>query len=189
MGMDFVCYIGHQLSKNDLIQMSEQLNKGSFKYISAFIEDLLKYNPDDVNQKWEANTEVLGDELCLYGPCCLKFTFSEQVCKIDHFTRWLTFILNDSETDFRGHLRNVAYELTRYFHSTFAIYVPDSGVKESAIMDFFWDDENKSIDYMKEWLLTNCGEPKREIEDIFQDGGDYWESDGYFIDYFKDYTE
>jgi hypothetical protein len=189
MGMDFTCYIGHNLNQNDLILMSQQLNSGNFKYISAFIEELLKYNPDDVDKKWDVNWDNIGGTSRLNGPCGLSFTFSEHVCMMEHYTRWLTFILNDLEVNFRGHFRNIAYELSRYFESLFAIYVPDNAAKESAIMDFIWDDENRSIDYIKEWLKTNCGDPKHKIEDIYRDCGGYWKSDGYFIDYFNDYNE
>ncbi|MBB3069441.1 hypothetical protein FHS14_002431 [Paenibacillus baekrokdamisoli] len=96
-------------------------------------------------------------------------------------------MLNDLEFDFRSHLRNVSYELTRYFNTKFAIYVPDSSKKESAIMDFLWEDENKSIEFMKKWLLEKCGSPKDEIDSIYVDYEDSWESEGYFIDYFIDY--
>ncbi|MBW7473604.1 hypothetical protein K0T92_02445 [Paenibacillus oenotherae] len=189
MGMNFTCYIGHKLNGNDLSRMSNALNSGNFKSVSAFIEEILPYNPEDVNKKWKTEFDSIGGTVCLNGPCGLSFTFSEHVCMIDHYTRWITFILNDLEVNFRAHFRNIAYELSRYFESSFSIYVPDNATKESAILDFIWDDENRSIDYIKDWLLTKCGDPKLNIEDIYKDCGDYWESDGYFIDYFKDYTQ
>jgi hypothetical protein len=43
--------------------MSQQLNSGNFKYISAFIEELLKYNPDDVDKKWDVNWDNIGEHL------------------------------------------------------------------------------------------------------------------------------
>ena len=65
--------------------------------------------------------------------------------------------------------------------------MPDSASKESGIMDFLWDDENKSIEVMKEWLLKQCGNPKDNINSIYVEYEDYWESEGYFIDYFNDF--
>ncbi|MEK3884907.1 hypothetical protein [Paenibacillus sp. PL2-23] len=67
------------------------------------------------------------------------------------------------------------------------IYVPDSGAIESGIMDFIWNDENKDIEFIKDWLLTRCGPPNRIIKDIYQQSKDSWTSKGYYIDDFKDF--
>ncbi|MNE96167.1 hypothetical protein D3C80_1943370 [compost metagenome] len=76
-----------------------------------------------------------------------------------------------------------------YFSSDYAIYVPDSGSRESGVLDFIWDDENdenKDIEHIKNWLLSRCGAPKEKISDIYKEHEDYWDSEGYYVDYFKD---
>lgn len=74
-----------------------------------------------------------------------------------------------------------------HMKSTFVIYVPDNAVRESAIMDFLWEDENRDILFMKDWLLNNCGSPRGSIFEIYKKYEGYWESDGYYIDKFEDF--
>ncbi|ANF97835.1 hypothetical protein [Paenibacillus bovis] len=91
------------------------------------------------------------------------------------------------DKDIQYALRKVCYELMQTMKSSFVIYVPDNAARESAIMDFLWDDENRDILFMKNWLLNHCGLPKNSIEEIYIQCEHYWESDGYFIDEFKDF--
>ncbi|WP_144266470.1 hypothetical protein [Paenibacillus curdlanolyticus] len=86
-------------------------------------------------------------------------------------------------------MRQVSFDLARYFSSAYAIYVPDNGFREADIIDFIWEDENKDIEIIKNWLLTRCGAPKGKISDIATEYEDYWEYDGYFIDYFGDFNK
>ncbi|WP_337100111.1 hypothetical protein [Paenibacillus sp. YIM B09110] len=187
MGMNFHAYLSHSLNQQDLLNYCNELNCKNHKFIETFIEELLPYNPEDINKEWKLRFDDFNGTYELDGPCGLGFTFSEKVCMVSHYTRWLTFLLNDLDFDFQKQLRNVSYELMNKMESDYVIYVPDSGAIESAIMDFMWEDENKDIEYMKDWLLRKCGEPKEHIIDIYNDLGDSWDSKGYYIDLFTDY--
>ncbi|MDQ0059994.1 hypothetical protein [Paenibacillus harenae] len=187
MGMDFCAYLGHSLDLSGIKNLCNDLNNNALKFTASFIGDLIEFNPNDVGKEWRIQYDSIGGTTELSGPCGLQFTFSEKVCVVSHYTRWLTFLLNDLEIDFQTHLRKVSYEIMSYFNSVFVIYVPDSGAKESGIMDFIWDDENKDIYYIKDWLVRKCGEPKKQIRDIYKDVDDTtWESEGYYIDYIND---
>jgi hypothetical protein len=158
-------------------------NIDHFRYIKKFIEDLLEYNPEDTDIQWRLIPDHIGGTMEVVGPCGITLTFLEKICYFHHYIRWRNFLL-DSEIQLK--LREVCYELMQTMKSQFVIYVPDNAVKESAILDFLWEDENKDIFFMRDWLLNNCGPPKNSIKEIYKEYEDYWESDGYFIDEYKD---
>ncbi|WP_148933722.1 hypothetical protein [Paenibacillus methanolicus] len=122
MGRDFTAYLGHSLKENEIFEFINVLNTGELKATNEFIQQFLPYNPEDKDFKWKVNTFRLGGTISLDGPCGLKFTFSEHVCMVRHYTRWLTFLLNDLEFDIRTTLRNMIRELAGYFGSSFSIY-------------------------------------------------------------------
>lgn len=184
MGRNFTAYLGHRLKETEIFEMEYHLNSGALRSISDFIDLLLPYNSDEKQVVWKAYKDDVGGTVVLDGPCGITLTFSKHVCRLGHYTRWITFLLNDLEIDFRNSLRNICRELSEYLKSTFALYVPDSGAKESAIMDFMWGDENKPIEYMREWLLDRCGPPADNIEAIYKEFEDHIETDGYYIDEF-----
>ncbi|MFB9324684.1 hypothetical protein ACFFSY_01865 [Paenibacillus aurantiacus] len=143
---------------------------------------LLPYNPKDTGKQWKVRPGI-GGTVEIDGPCGVDFSFSEKVCYFHHNIRWRNFLLDEK---LQHYLRKVTLDLAKYFSSSYAIYAPDSGFKESAILDFIWEDENKDIDYIKNWLLERCGTPKSNIIDIYKEYDDYWDSEGYFVDYFND---
>ncbi|RDU35814.1 hypothetical protein DRW41_16920 [Neobacillus piezotolerans] len=89
----------------------------------------------------------------LNGVCQLFF---QNRC-ISHPIRWIHFLLDDK---IQKHLRELSFELINFLNSSLVIYVPDNAVKESDIIDFIWDDENRDIEYIQKWLLTECGSTK-----------------------------
>jgi hypothetical protein len=186
MGLDFTAYLGHQLDENEIYRLSHDLSAEKLKEIDLFVNRLYQYNPEDVGRYWRVNLKGLGGTTNLIGPCGMHFTFSEKVCYFHHYIRWQTFLLNE---DIQLQLRKVTYDLAKYFNSSYAIYVPDSGTLESSITDFIWEDENKDIAYIKEWLHKNCGEPKENIHSIYKKYGTSWASKGYFVDYFHDFVD
>ncbi|OWR27270.1 hypothetical protein CDO73_23810 [Saccharibacillus sp. O23] len=189
MGMDFTAYIGHSLTKYEIDKMCFDLNNNQLSHVDKFIKELRKVNSNDKQETWSIRVDEFGGTLELSGPYHLEFTFSEKVCMVSHYTRWITFLINDLEIDFQTHLRNISIELMEYFDAPYAIYCPDSAARESGIMDFLWEDENRDIDYIKEWLLRNCGEPKNTIKEIYKELDDCWKSDGYYIELRKSYIE
>lgn len=186
--MDFTAYMSHSLTKPQIIQLSNELNRdiAQFSLIHNFINELLPFNAKDDNNKWRINLDHLGGTIRLNGPCGVSLTLSEKVCYIHHYFRWRNFLLDN---EIQHLLRTVSYGFMKIFNSQFVIYVPDSSTIESAIMDFIWEDENKDINFIREWLLINCGPPKNNIKDICKDFETYWESEGYYIDFFKDFEE
>jgi hypothetical protein len=186
MGRDFTAYLGHSLKENEIFEFMNILNTSDLKAINDFIKQFLPYNPNDKELTWKVKEFRLEGTISLDGPCGLAFIFSEHVCMVRHYTRWLTFLLNDLEFDIRTPLRNMTRELAGYFGSAFAIYAPDSGARESGIMDFMWEDENKDIDCMRNWLLQNCGPPADSIQTIYKEFEDHIQTDGYYIDVFED---
>ncbi|TYP67391.1 hypothetical protein [Paenibacillus methanolicus] len=186
MGRDFTSYLGHSLQENEIFEFMNVLNTGELKATNEFIQQFLPYNPEDKDLTWKVDTFRLGGTISLDGPCGLGFTFSEHVCMVRHYTRWLTFLLNDLEFDIRTPLRNMIRELAWCLGSRFAIYAPDSGARESGIMDFMWEDENEDIECMRNWLLQNCGPPAGSIQAIYKEFEDHIQTDGYYIDVFDD---
>lgn len=112
-----------------------------------------------MGKPWRVH-DGIGGTVEISGPCGMDFTFSEKVCYFHHYIRWRSFLLDE---DLQLYFRKVTFDLASYFSSTYAIYVPDNGSKESGILDFIWEDENKDIDYIKNWLLERCGTPKAKI--------------------------
>lgn len=182
MGVDFTAYLGHKLNSDDIQILCNKLNSRALKHIGDFHSYLLPHNPKDEGKMWKV-VEGTGGTLEIDGPCGLDFTFSEKVCYFHHFIRWSRFLL---EEEIQLYLRKVTYDLACYFSSDYAIYVPDSGSQESAVLDFIWDDENRDIEHIKNWLLARCGSPKEKISDIYKEYEDYWDSEGYYVDYFGD---
>jgi hypothetical protein len=100
--------------------------------------------------------------------------------------RWQHFLSNN---DVQIEIREITFELLNYLNSPFAIYVPDNGYRESSILDFIWKEdgvERQDIHFIQNWLLNKCGPPKNYIKDIYMEIEDYWDSEGYYIDDFKD---
>jgi hypothetical protein len=157
-----------------------------FPSISEFIDALLPFNPKDSERKWNVSFDDIGGTNHLSGPCGISLTLSEKVCYFHHYLRWRQFLVDNEIQDL---LRKVSYGLMKIFYSSYVIYVPDNAARESAIMDFIWEEENKDIGYIREWLLENCGLPKKKINEIYKEYEDYWDSEGYFIDYFTDIEE
>lgn len=176
MGMNFTAYIGHQLDQNQIYRMCHALTANSFLYINNWIEEIDAVHPEHKPVFWQVNSKGIGGTVEIYGPYGFDFTFSEKVCYFHHYIRWSTFLESDN---FQKKLRLITYELTNYFQSNYAIYVPDNATKESSILDFIWDDENRSIEYITSWLQSECGNPKDTLNELIND-------DGYYIDYFED---
>ncbi|MFD1736840.1 hypothetical protein ACFSCX_09695 [Bacillus salitolerans] len=177
MGMCFEAYVGHRLNEDDINRFCDELNSNKFKSINRFVNTYCSFN----------NTRVVPDQLVdtidLIGPNIISFMFSEKVCRIHSYIRWWEFLI---EEEIQKHLRKVSFEIMNYFNSSFVIYVPDTGALESYLIDFMWKDENKDVNYMRNWLQENCGPPKTRIMDIYKQFDKYWGSDGYFIDVFPD---
>ncbi|MFC3802611.1 hypothetical protein [Cohnella sp. GCM10012308] len=150
--------------------------------VCEFVTYLLPHNPEDAGLLWIIRDGTDGT-LEIDGPCGVLLTFSEKICYFHHYIRWSNFLLNEK---IQSYIRKLVYDLARFLTAQYAVYVPDSGAKESSILDFIWDDENKDMDYIRNWLLERCGAPKAKIADIHQQYEDYWESEGYYIDYFDD---
>jgi hypothetical protein len=109
MGMNFHAYLSHSLNQNDLINFCNELKSKNHKLIRSFIDELLPYNSKDLNKEWRLRFDEFDGTFELDGPCGLDFTFSEKVCMVSHYTRWITFLINDLELDFQKHLRNISY--------------------------------------------------------------------------------
>lgn len=186
MGMDFTAYFSHDLSQDQINDLCKRLNcqKDQFPMTNRFVEDLLPHNPKDEIKEWRIDLDRIGGTSELFGPCGLSFTFSEKVCYFHHYIRWRAFLINDS---IQQELRYVCYEFRNSFRSSDVIYAPDNAARESAIMDFIGDDRNVDLSFIKNWLLVNCGPPKQKIKDIYKEYEDYWVSEGYYIDDFKDF--
>ncbi|ULO05367.1 hypothetical protein H1230_19980 [Paenibacillus sp. 19GGS1-52] len=182
MGIDFTAFLGHELNRDEIQILCHALNSRSLNHVDEFITLLLPHNPKDKGKPWTVH-EGIGGTVEINGPCGVQFTFSEKVCYFHHYIRWRSFLLDEK---LQLYLKKVTFDLASYFKSTFAIYVPDSGSKESGILDFIWEDENKDVDYIMKWLLERCGTPKEKIIDIYKEYEDYWDSEGYYIDYFSD---
>jgi len=176
VGKDFTAYLGHNLDENHIYRMCHALNGDQFVAINSFVKELYEFNPNDISLVWKVDSEGIGGTQDIYGPCGFNFTFSEKVCYFHHYIRWDAFLQNE---DFQIKLRKVTYELSQYFQSSFAIYVPDNATKESSIIDFIWDDENRSIEYIVSWLEKECSAPKKTFKELVG-------SDGYYIDFFID---
>ncbi|MHA6529408.1 hypothetical protein [Paenibacillus sp. BAC0078] len=183
MGMDFTAYVGHSFTENDIYRLCHALSSEKLVYIDQFIKHLYPYNPKDIGKPWQVVPDSIGGTIELNGPCGINLTFSEKVCYFHHYIRWDNFLLDE---DIQLYLRKVSYDLANYLAASFAIYVPDSGARESGILDFIWEDKNKDIQFIRDWLLQKCGEPKKRIKDIYKDYGDYCASEGYYIDFFQD---
>lgn len=186
MGTNVTAYLEHNLSSDDIKMLCHALNSGSLKRVDEFTNYLLPFNPEDVGKPWKVYDDWIGGTLEIGGPCGIDFTFSEKVCYFHHYIRWKTF-LRDEEIQL--YIRKLIFDLGSYLKANFAIFVPDNGSKESEILDFIWEDENKDISFIKNWLQEHCGEPKTKIIDIYKEYEDYWKSDGYYIDYFSDLKE
>lgn len=188
MGMNFTAYMSHNLKKTEIIELCNDLNENSsrFPLIREFIDTLLPFNPKDNVRKWRTSFDSADGTNSLAGPCGISLTLSEKVCYFHHYFRWKGFLVDN---EIQQLLRNVSYGFMRTFNASFVIYVPDNAAKESAIMDFIKEDENKYINYIREWLLENCGLPKNNINDIYKEYEDYWDSEGYYIDYFNEDEE
>ncbi|WP_046213574.1 hypothetical protein [Paenibacillus wulumuqiensis] len=186
MGVDFTAYLAHEFQEKDLNRLVQDLNENieQFQFINKFIDYFMEYNPEDKEKEWRFDSYNIGGTKGILGPCGINLVFSEKVCRFSHYTRWRFFLI-DKEIQCR--FREVSYELMQILNSPFVIYVPDSSARESAIVDFLWEDENKDVFFMQEWLLNNCGPSKQSIEEIYVEYEDYWESKGYFIDEFNDF--
>lgn len=186
MGMDFTAYFSHDLSTEQIKEICHRINseRGLFPIIHNFVDELLLYYPEDRDKVWSFDPDGIGGTNEIYGPCGFSFTFSDKVCYFHHYIRWGAF-LTDEVIQYK--LRKVCYELRKLLNSSFVIYVPDSAVKESVILDFIWDDQNKDLNYIKNWLLINCGSPKENIKDIYKVYDEFWDSEGYYIDSFIDF--
>ncbi|NOU97876.1 hypothetical protein GC093_32315 [Paenibacillus sp. LMG 31456] len=182
MGTNFTAFLGHTLNPDDIKLLCDALNSRSLKHVDEFTTYLLPYNPKDMGKSWKVQVGI-GGSVEISGPCGVEFTLSEKVCYFHHYSRWKNFLLDE---EIQLYLRKVAFDLANYFSSTYAIYVPDNGSKESVILDFIWEEENKDINYIKNWLLERCGTPKEKIIHIYKKYNDYWDSEGYYIDYFTD---
>ena len=77
-------------------------------------------------------------------------------------------------------------EIYRFTRTLNAGALPDNAAKESGVIDFIWDGDARDIDVMRQWLLDNCGEPSPTLRGIYREFEDYADSDGYYIDDFKD---
>jgi len=184
MGMNFTAFMGHSMKIDELESLIIDLNDNPDRYpfINEFVNDLLPNNPNDSKKKWRLFADELDGTVDCIGPCGISLTFSERICYFHHYYRWIIFL---KDNDVQHSLRKFCFDLLRTLHSPFAIYVPDNAAKESSILDLLWED--RDIFYMKEWLIENCRLPKKTILDIYQDLGDTWESDGYYLDEFTDF--
>lgn len=184
--MNFNAYFGHCLVLNEIYQLCNDLNCHKFKSFNDFFKDITLNYADVQNKKWFVDPDSISGTVSLVGPCGLDLIFSDYVCVLSHYIRWSSFIRNDLAINIQSHFRNISYELVDHFNGSYAIYLPDSGSRESGAMDFIWDDEKREIEYIKEWLGTNFGEPQRKIIDL--DNLKFNEKDvkGYYIDYFID---
>jgi hypothetical protein len=182
MGMNFNAYLDHKLDENEIYRFCHALNSNKFENIDRFVQT---YPNSNIKREiWEVVPDHLGGTILVDGPGGLDFMFSEKVCRISHPIRWINFLLED---DIQKHFRDISFEMMCFLNSSLVIYVPDNEARESAILDFVWDDENRDIKYIQKWLLNECGPPKKKIKDIYQEFDDYWVSDGYYIDNFSDY--
>jgi len=182
MGADFTAFLGHKLNRDEIKILCHALNSRSLKHVDEFINFLLPHNPKDEDKPFTVH-EGIGGTVEVSGPCGMDFTFSDKVCYFHHYIRWRSFLL---EEELQLYLKRVTFDLARYFSSEYAVYVPDSGSRESAVLDFIWEDENKDIHYIRNWLLERCGRPKEKIIEIYKEYEDYWDSEGYYVDYFSD---
>jgi hypothetical protein len=170
-------YIGHQMDEKAIYAFVSNLNSDRLLNVSQFLK---KYNTNS-NQSWEIKYDDIGAifYVRLYG---FIFRFSEKVCCITIPMQWQNFLL---KSEVQNEIRGITFELLNNFKSSFAIYVPDNGFRESGIMDFIWKEdekESKDIHYIENWLMNVCGPPKKNIKGIFIQYEDYWDSEGYFID-------
>lgn len=186
MGMDFTAFMAHRLDASEIFKFSEELNAAVhlFPNIHRFI-DKLSNSTNAPSPMWTITPDYIGGTTYLQGPVGISLYFSEKVCHFSHYIRWGSFLL-DTE-GIQSFLRGVSYDLTTFFKAEYAIYVPDSGAKESIIMDFIWDDENRDMEFIRSWLAAHCGPPKKRIQEIYADREYGWESEGYYIDDFEDY--
>lgn len=185
MGKNFTAILGHRLQRQDLYALCDALNHHSFSHIERFIEELLPYNQDDAGKAWSVDPDWLGGTVELDGPCGLSFTFSEKLCCLDHYIRWRAFVTDES---IQFLLRGVAYDLAAYYQTGYALYVPDNDCKESFVLGFIYEDENRDMEYVTSWLLRECGPPKQRIRDIRVRREDDRDSDGYYLDSFGDFV-
>ncbi|MCM3748090.1 hypothetical protein M3223_12070 [Paenibacillus pasadenensis] len=182
MGMDFTAYMSHNFDSAKLLNLCEELNENGSRH--AFLSEFINLNASNENQKWSFEPDYIAGTSIINGPCEITLTFSEHVCYFHHYIRWISF-LTHQET--QQALRGVCFDLMRILNADFVIYVPDNATIESEIMDFLWEDENRDIEYIRNWLKVKCGEPKEKIRDIFKQYEFYWESEGYFVDLFSDF--
>ncbi|MGE5702163.1 MAG: hypothetical protein ACM32O_06515 [Clostridia bacterium] len=185
MGSNFNSYIGHCSSEKEIKELLCELKKERLPLIAQFLDELVSFD-QNCSEDWRMVKDMETETIRLIGPCGLEFLFSKKLCVISHYTRWRTFLLNDAEEiDFQKQFRNVSYELAMTWNARYAIYLPDSGAEESGAFDFLWD--HVGIEYIEQWLRQRFGPPAKRIEDIYKDLGNWWESVGYYIDYFEDY--
>jgi hypothetical protein len=179
-------YLGHKMDEKAIYSFCFDLNSDKLLTVSQFLK---KYNNSNSNQKvWEIKFDDFGRVFYVevYG---FIFRFSEKICGITIPRQWKNFLLKN---EVQKEIREITFEVMDYFKSSFVIYVPDTGHKESGIMDFLWkedEEESKDIHFIKNWLMNNCGPSKKYIKDIYQKIGDYWDSEGYYIDDFKDFID
>ncbi|MDO3412504.1 hypothetical protein QWJ34_22255 [Saccharibacillus sp. CPCC 101409] len=173
----------HKLEENEIYRFIQTLNAGTPPDVKAFIEYLLPYNPEDRGRLWTVEFSSFSGVWEIEGPCGISLRLSKTVCYFHHYIRWRNFLVED---DLQRLLRACTYGFAHYVHSEWAIYVPDSAAKESGVIDFVWDEDARDLCAMRQWLLDNCGEPSPTLREIYQEFEDYADSDGYYIDDFKD---
>lgn len=185
MGMDFTAYFGHSMDENAIHRLCHALNAERLNEVQKFLNYLYPFNEGDKERLWEVIPDWIGGTIQLSGPCGLDLTFSEHVCYVHHYIRWKQFLLNE---EIQLYLRTMIKEFCHYVSADYAIYVPDNGADESAILDFIWDDENRDVGFIRNWLLERFGEPKERISEIYRSDDYGWESEGYYIDEFQDFN-
>jgi len=77
-------------------------------------------------------------------------------------------------------LRCLCRNLAKAFDSDLVIYVPDSGGRPGSVSDLLYSEAG--IQDAVTWLQTNCGPPAHTSYDIFPEGADVVNENGYFIE-------
>jgi hypothetical protein len=196
VGADFSAIIGHTMTNKDLINFCADLNAKGILEMDKYLL-ILSSNKALLEQfRWEADLNDLNliikndrfkGELEICGPLGLSLKIFSNTCVIEHYTRWLTFILNDLDIDYRRVLRGICFELVSYFGGNYAIYVPDSQYKSSVALEKVYD--GADINEINLLLKRSCGMPADIIEEIFIENDIRISDTGYFIDTFKDFKK
>lgn len=177
MGADFSAIFSHRLNDGSVFKFCDDLNEYSlFPNLKSYLLNLAGETDESITT-WQVKR---GSNLWrIYGPNGFCIIVGKKTCQLQHYIKWLSFVLNDLEINIQSNLHEICIELARYLKSEQIIYVPEGMLTASGAGDFVYTGED--VNSILTWLNSKCGKPTSNIHEIFDVNNDQLNPCGYYI--------